>query len=205
MHISKPIRFAVALSIFVALFWQSRVSATQNQVMGEVKFSGANKADKNAGVWVDGQYLGYLKELKGDKQITLLPGSHDIAIRQAGYEDFTRTVVVEPGGLQEIVVHMQKDPRAIYPGKDAAVLKVDISPDRSAVFLDDGYVGHAGDFGGALHSMMVVPGQHRIKIELPGYQTFETVINVLPGQKAEIKTDLVRGSIIQAGALIKER
>lgn len=204
MRISKPLRLAIALSIFAGLLLPSKTSA-QNQVMGELKFSSANKAEKNSGVWIDGQYVGYLRELKGDKKIILLPGKHEIAIRQAGYADFTKTVVMEPAQVQEIAVHMQKDPRAIYPGKDGATLKVDINPDRSAVFLDDAYVGHASDFGGALHSMTVVPGKHRIKIELPGYQTFETEINVLPGQKAEIKTDLVRGSIVQAGALIKER
>jgi len=38
---------------------------------------------------------------------------------------------------------------------------------------------------------------------LPGYQTFETEINLLPNQKFKIETDLVKGSITQAGELIK--
>ncbi len=52
--------------------------------------------------------------------------------------------------------------------------------------------------------MLVIPGKHRIKIELPGYQTFETEINLLARQKSELKTELVRGSIEQAGALVKQ-
>ena len=39
-------------------------------------------------MWVDGNYVGYLKELKGDKKILLLPGEHEIAVRQSGYDDF---------------------------------------------------------------------------------------------------------------------
>ena len=36
--------------------------------MGQVDFAAASKSDKNAGIWIDGQYLGYVKELKGDKK-----------------------------------------------------------------------------------------------------------------------------------------
>ena len=53
--------------------------------------------------------------------------------------------------------------------------------------------------------MTLVPGKHRVKIDLPGYRTFETEVSVLPGQKAEIKTELVKGSIEQAGPLILQR
>src|SRR5437762_10266506 len=49
----------------------------QNQVMGELKFSGPTKIEKSSGVWIDGQYVGYLRELKGDKKIMLLPGQHE--------------------------------------------------------------------------------------------------------------------------------
>jgi hypothetical protein len=40
--------------------------------------------------------------------------------------------------------------------------------------------------------MLVAPGEHRIKIALPGYQTFETDINPIANQKVEIKTELVK-------------
>ena len=65
------------------------MQAQQNQVMGELKFSGATKVANGSGVWIDGQYVGYLKELKGDKKIMLLPGEHEISVRQAGYNSFT--------------------------------------------------------------------------------------------------------------------
>jgi len=39
---------------------------------------------------------------------------------------------------------------------------------------------------------------------LPGYRTFETEINLLAGQKSEVKTDLVKGSIEQNDAMIKK-
>jgi hypothetical protein len=170
--------------------------------MGELKLSAVNDAQENSGVWIDGQYVGYLKELKGKRKILLLPGFHEITIRQAGYEDFTRKVLIEPAEVQMVAVLMLLDPRAVYPGENAAILKFDITPDRSAVFIDDAYIGPVSKFGGFFS---VVPGKHRVKIDLPGYRTFETEINVLPAQKLEIKTDLVKGSIEQAGPLIKQR
>lgn len=175
----------------------------QNQVLGEVEFKGATKVEKTSGVWVDGQYVGYLKELKGSKKIMLLPGEHEISVRQAGYNDFTKKVIVEPRLILSVSVRMEKATGVVWP-TESAELKVDVHPDRAAVFVDDKFLGHAGELGGAFHSMLLSPGKHRIKVALPGYQTFETDVSLATGQKSVVKTDLVEGSISQADSLIKE-
>jgi hypothetical protein len=202
---SRKINFRLAALIVAAfcLFLIVICSAAQNQIMGEVQFLGATKVEKDSGIWVDGQYVGYLKELKGKKKILLLPGKHQIAVRQSGYDDFSQEIVVEPGQTQIVEVAMKLSSRAYAPDV-TATLKLKVQPDRAAVFLDDKFVGHAGDFGGAFRSMLISPGKHRIKVELPGYQTFETEVNLLAGQKSEVKTELVKGSIEQASTLIKK-
>jgi hypothetical protein len=181
----------------------SAAPTSSSKVMGEIKFEGASKVERDSGVWVDGNYVGYLKELKGDKKVLLLPGNHNIAVRQSGYDDFQQAFVVEPGQIQVVSVRMHLSPRATSPDI-TATLKLDVEPGRAAVFLDDKFVGHASEFGGTLHSMLISPGKHRIKIELPGYQTFETEVNLLAKQKSEVKTELVKGSIEQAGPEIKQ-
>jgi PEGA domain len=196
----KHPRFLIVTSL--ALCFMSTPVYAQNQILGEVNFSGATKVEKTSGVWIDGQYVGYLKELKGAKKVMLLPGNHEISVRQSGYTDFAQKITVEPGQAQIVRVTMQKDQAATWPTV-TSTLKLDLQPDRAAVFLDDAFVGHAGEFGG-FHSMVMSPGKHRIKVELPGYQTFETEVNLLVGQKFEVKTDLVKGSIEQAGPLIKK-
>jgi PEGA domain len=175
-----------------------------NEVLGEIQLIGATKVEKSSGVWVDGQYLGYLKELKGSKKILLLPGEHEIAVRQAGYKDFTQKVVLEPGQKHTINVAMEKDPQAQYP-EQTALVKMSVSPNRAAVFLDESYVGHVDEFDGPGQALLLAPGKHKIKISLPGYQTFETDVNLLANQKFELKTNLFKGSITQAGPLIKEK
>jgi hypothetical protein len=197
------IRLAAVLLAEFCFFFVVARAAAQSQIMGQVQFSGPTKIERDSGVWVDGQYVGYLKELKGKKKILLLPGKHQIAVRQSGYDDFSQEIVVEPGQNQTVEVTMKQSSRALAPDV-TATLKLKVQPDRAAVFLDDKFVGHAGEFGGAFRSMLISPGKHRIKVELPGYQTFETEVNLLAGQKSEVKTELVKGSIEQAGTLIKK-
>lgn len=192
----------IAVAAALMLLLGAAKSYADNRVMGKVHFEGAGKVERDSGVWIDGQYVGYLKELKGDKQVMLLPGEHEISVRQAGYEDSVNRIVVEPG--QELTVHvtMQKSAGWQTPAT-TATLKLTVQPNRAAVFLDGNYVGHVGEFGGTFHSMVVATGKHHIKIELPGYRTFETEVNLLADQKTEVKTDLVKGSIEQNDEAIK--
>ena len=162
-----------------------------NDVMGEIQFEGKSHVEKTSGVWVDGEYVGYLKELKGSKKVLLLPGEHVITVRQDGYQDFAERILVQPGQTQVVRVAMEKAPTGLLPDVLATV-KISVNPSRAAVFLDGLFVGHVGEFEGLGRGMLVAPGTHQIKIALPGYQTFETAINPLANQKVEIKTDLVR-------------
>ena len=168
-----------------------------------MQFVSKTKVEKTSGVWIDEQYVGYVGELKDDKKVLLLPGEHEISVRQSGYIDFTEKVVVEPGKKVVLHVTMQRDSRSQFPPVTSQ-LKLQVLPDRAAVFVDDGFVGTVHEFSGVGRGMLVSPGKHRVKIALPGYQVFETEVNLLPKQKITIKTNLVPGSITQAGPSIKK-
>src|SRR5260370_1023926 len=126
--------FCLALSRLIVPF----AAHAQSQVLGEVKLVGKTKADKTSGVWVDGQYIGYVMELKDDKKLLLMPGEHEIAVRQAGYTDFTKKVVVEPHKKTEVQVVMLKDPRTRLPTV-TSLIKLKVTPERAAVFVDDAF------------------------------------------------------------------
>jgi hypothetical protein len=160
-----------------------------NAVMGEIEFEGKSKVEKTSGVWVDGQYVGYLKELKGSKKVMLLPGDHEISVRQAGYQDFTQHITVHPGDKQVVQVAMEKAPTGQMPTVTAEV-KLAVNPSRAAVFVDGQFMGHVGEFQGAGHGLLIAPGEHKIKIALPGYKSFESDINPIANQKVEVKTEL---------------
>jgi PEGA domain len=188
--ISKLTKVVVLVACLCALGLP--VGAQENQILGEVRFVPQNGPAKTAGVWVDGKYVGYLNELKGSKKLLLLPGEHEISVRQAGYRSVDEKIQVEPNAVQTVRVSLAKDPRAQYPTVSAEV-RLSIDPDRAAVFVDDQYAGHAHEFGGAGRAMLLSPGKHRIKITLPGYQSFETEIEVRANQKYDIKTQLPKG------------
>lgn len=165
----------------------------ENKVLGELQLEGTSNVERVSGVWIDGQYLGYLNELKGSKKILLLPGTHKLSVRQNGYQEFTRDVTLQPGEKQLVTVTMEKAQGYVMPAVTSEV-KISVNPDRAAVFLDGQYIGHAGEFGGVAKSLIVAPGHRRISISLPGYNTFNSEIDLAPGQKFVLKTDLVKSS-----------
>ncbi|MGA7504969.1 MAG: PEGA domain-containing protein [Candidatus Sulfotelmatobacter sp.] len=171
-----------------------------NDVLGEVELVGASKVENTSGVWVDGQYVGYLGELKGSKKLLLLPGEHDITVRTGGYLDFNQKVLAKAGQKQTIEVKMEKDNRVALP-RITAEIKLEVKPNRAAVFVDGVYVGHIAEFEGLGRGMLVAPGKHKITISLPGYQNFETEIDLVANQKSAIKTELVKGGPVEGPAL----
>jgi len=157
-----------------------------NKVLGKIELVGASKVENTSGVWIDGQYVGYLNELKGSKKLLLLPGEHEITVRQGGYLDFTQKLSVRAGEKQTIPVKMGRDTRV-------AEIKLDVKPNRAAVFVDGVFVGHVAEFSGLGRALLVTPGKRKIKITLPGYQTFETDIELVANQKSTVKTEMVSG------------
>src|SRR5215469_10964182 len=121
------------LSVITTVVLTSAVYAG-NQVMGELEFQGKSKIEKTSGVWVDGQYVGYLKELKGSKKVLLLPGQHVITVRQDGYQDFVERVELLPGEKRLVRVEMFKAPTGAMPAVTSEV-KIAVNPTRAAVFV----------------------------------------------------------------------
>src|ERR1044071_5826927 len=93
------------------------VLCAQNRVQSELRFAAHSNDEKTAGVWVDGQYVGFVKELAGEKKLQLLPGKHEIVIRQAWYNEFVQQIILEPRQSYEVNVELVKSAR--LPTKDA--------------------------------------------------------------------------------------
>jgi PEGA domain len=178
-------------------------SRADNKVMGRIDFVPAGNAEKSAGVWVDGQYVGFINELKGDKKVVLLPGDHEITVRQTGYAEWKQKITVQPAQTLQLVVKLEKDLRFQYPAVTSEV-KLKVEPDRAAVFVDGNFVGYVHQFGGVGRAMLVAPGKHQIKIALVGYRDFTTEVNLQPNQKFTLKTELQAASVDQADPAVKK-
>ena len=199
----SSLRSGWMLLVLSSLLVAPALYAAENEVLGKIDFSGKSRVERTSGVWIDGQYVGYLKELKDTKQVMLLPGDHVITVRQAGYQDFTTTVHMQPGQTKHVSVAMMKAETLPLPLEKAEV-KIEATPERAAVFVDGKFAGHVNEFKGPGRGMLLAPGEHHIEIALPGYQTFATDINPIGKQKVAIKTDLVYNDAPLAGPLLEK-
>ena len=197
-----PLKSSGVVCLLALLFslWLAPPLHAGNDVLGQIDLEGATKVEKDAGVWLDGQYVGYLRELKGSKKILLLPGEHEIIVRQGGYVDFVHKVTVRAGETQSVAVKLEKDTRVQLP-KITAEIKLEVNPNRAAVFVDGVFVGHVAEFGGMGRALLVAPGKCKVTISLPGYQTFEADIDLVANQKSTVKTDLVKGGPAEGAPL----
>jgi hypothetical protein len=186
-------RLLRSLALLLTFTVPTNMSGQETPKMGEVRFSADNQAERDSGVWIDGKYAGYVKELTGNRKVMLPPGEHEISIRQAGYKDLTQKLIVAQDQIQTVAVVMEEDTKVTYPGSNAAEVRLDILPKRAAVFVDGGYMGHGSDFGGRFHSMLVSPGKHQLKVTLDGYRTYEAEINATASNKSQMKIVLEKG------------
>jgi hypothetical protein len=118
--------------------------------------------------------VGYLEELNGTKKFCFCWASirlprGKLAIR------ISCKKFLETGHEQTIRVTLTKDPRAQLPTVTVKV-KLEVTLNGAAVFMDDSFPGPVHGFGGIGRALLINAGKHRIKIALPGYQTFETEI-----------------------------
>jgi hypothetical protein len=204
MQYRKRVVCLMALGGLSGLFWFHVSAHAQDRVMGQIQFVKTSKPVNTSGVWIDGQYVGYVGELKGMNRLRLLPGAHEITVRQAGYSEFSKTVVVEPRMVTDVRVSLERDPRFVYPDpKTSSEVRLDVQPSRAAVFLDDVFVGTVDEYYGIEHAMLLAPGKHRLKIALPGFRTFETEVDLFPRQKFALRTELMGASINDADPIIR--
>ena len=188
----------LALILGAFLVIPSTAFSQNNRVMGQLRFGSHGWVNDSAGVWVDAQYVGYVKELHGDRTVYLLPGKHTIEVREGGYQEISENLVVSPGATYGIAVDLQKSPQFQSTANRAGV-QTFVSPGRAAIFVDDMYIGYANEFRSGSNEILLVPGKHKIVIALPGYHPFKTEVSLRPNQLLQIATDLQRGSVLDSG------
>src|SRR5437764_14582891 len=98
----------------------------------------------------------------------LLPGKHEIVVRQAWYQDYVEQALLEPGEIHTIKLAMAKESHVATAGATSG-LKIDATPPRAAVFVDEQLAGRVDDVHGGGQAMLLTLGKHRVRAALPGY------------------------------------
>ena len=191
-----------AVGIAIASWFFAGGAIAANPLQGEVELNAASKIERNAGLWLDGQYVGFVKDLEGKGKLVLLPGEHQLVFKLIGYHERASTIHVEPGSRKQYRVAMLPKSDATYPDEShTAQLRIAVKPEKAAIFVNDSYVGHVDQFDGR-GGMRLSAGAYRLTIALPGYQAFNTELTVRAGQSYEIKTDLLQGSLDEPAAAL---
>jgi hypothetical protein len=192
-----------AVGLAIVSWFIAGVAMAANPLQGEIELKAASKVERNAGLWLDGQYVGFVKDLEGKNKLVLMPGEHKLVFKLIGYDDLTSTIEVEPSSRNRYRVAMLPKASATYPDEsDTAQLRIAVKPEQAAIFVNDSYVGHIDQFDGR-RGMRLAAGTYRLTIALPGYEAFNTELTVRAGQSYEVKTELPKGRLNeQAAALI---
>jgi hypothetical protein len=156
---------------FTLLFATMSTNAV-NPILGEVEIVAASSVERDAGVWIDGQYVGYVKNLRGSDSLVLVPGDHELQFKLVGYQDVSSTLTIDPGEKKRYRISMVTQPDLTYPNRaETAKLRISVEPEDAAIFVDDVFVGHVDRFNGR-RGMRLKAGTYRFTIALPGYQAF---------------------------------
>jgi len=125
-----------------------------------------------ASVYVDGSYQGTTP-----LTVKVQPGPHEVNVTLKGYEPYTKTVNVPPGGTVRMAAKLEKKPAA-------GTLQVNSEPPGASVYVDGTYRGTTP------LTLTLPPGTHTVEVRKEGYQPVKRTIEVAPGEEKRITLTL---------------
>lgn len=114
-----------------------------------------------AGVFVDGKYVGPAANFGMARKYAVAPGEHEVKLLEPRYEDVVTKVTIQAGKTAKVSETMKPLPPAKPPfGK----LHTVSSNKFDAVYVNDRFMGHAGEFNNSTQSLELNPGEYTVKI-----------------------------------------
>ncbi|HSR49387.1 MAG TPA: PEGA domain-containing protein [Acidobacteriota bacterium] len=107
------------------------------------------------------------------------------------YDDYYEDDSYYPGPGQGIyTIYTQSPLRTEIVHANSSNIIFRVSPSTALVYIDGKLIGSAGDFSTRRDRYMVLEGEHELRIEYPGHQTFETVMEVIPNKTINLDIEL---------------
>ena len=115
-----------------------------------------------ANVTVDGQYRGITPV-----ELTLAPSTtHRLAVSKAGFESFSRTIIVQPGKTSSETIRLRPKLGTIF---------LTVKPADAELFID------GRSFGPATRRLELTAVAHRLEIKREGYETYRATVTPRTG------------------------
>ena len=115
-----------------------------------------------AGVFVDGKYVGPAGNFGVARKYALAPGPHQIKLVDPRYEEFSTTVDLKAGTTTKLAEKLKPLPAPTGP---FGGLRTTVPEKYAAVYVNDHYYGHAGEFNNSTQKLMLPVGEYTVRIE----------------------------------------
>ncbi|MEO8371896.1 MAG: PEGA domain-containing protein [Candidatus Solibacter sp.] len=115
-----------------------------------------------AGVFVDGKYLGPAANFRIGRKYALPAGQHQVKLVDPRFEEYSTTVDLKAGKTTKLAQTLKPLPP---PKGPLGGLRTPISEKYAAVYVNDHFCGHAGEFNNSSQRMMLPVGEYDVRIE----------------------------------------
>ncbi len=114
-----------------------------------------------AGVFIDGKYVGPAANFGVGRKYAVAPGDHEVKLLEPRYEDVVTKVTIQAGKTTKVEQTM----KALPPAKPPFGKLHTVSANKfDAVYVNDRFMGHAGEFNNSTQSLELNPGEYTVKI-----------------------------------------
>ena len=114
-----------------------------------------------AGVLVDGKYLGPAANFRVARKYSVLAGEHEVTFVDPRYQEVVTKVTIEAGKKKELVATLTPVPLTQPPYGRLRTVNAD---KFAAVYVNEHYCGHAGEFNNVTQGLLLNPGEYDVKI-----------------------------------------
>ncbi len=115
-----------------------------------------------AGVFVDGKYLGPAANFRIGRTYALPAGKHEVKLVDPRFEEYSTTVELQAGKTTKVAQALKPLPP---PKGPLGGLRTPIAEKYAAVYVNDHFCGHAGEFNNSSQRMMLPVGEYTVRIE----------------------------------------
>ncbi len=139
----------------------------------------------DAGIFVDGKYIGPASRFTVPEKYPIESGAHDVAFRDPRYEEFTAKITVTPGKTTKISYHPKQLPEPKGPfgrlrlggGEKESFISV-TSGDVGAIYLNGKYVGYVDELNNMGTGILIPAGDYELYISSPLFGEIRQMVKI---------------------------
>jgi hypothetical protein len=137
-----------------------------------------------AGVFVDGKYVGPAGNFGIGRKYALAAGQHQIKLVDPRYEELSTTVDLKAGKTTKLAETLKALPA---PKGPFGSLRTPVQEKYAAVYINEKYYGHAGEFNNPTQVLMLPVGEYSVRVEPSSGSPVTQKIKIEAGKTVIVK------------------